>query len=147
MPSCLLCDHPAGKQTHTPWVHCQKQSLQSSLAVGWALLLTVAKVEWNKRFSKRFPSAKVSSKASVTQEEQVSQNKLIQFYTVWNIQDFTQTSHTCVNSLFSHRRDQFGVGCNFFPTFNSFRHQLVHRINFTHQTWGARSEWCIISHL
>lgn len=42
--------------------------------------------------------------------------------------------HTCIDSLFGHSRDQFGVGSNFLPTPDRFRHHLVHRINLTHQT-------------
>lgn len=67
-PSCLLFDPPAGKNTdtHHDWT-VKIRVNPPSLTLRWALLLTVAKVEWNKRFSKRFPSAKVSSKAAITQ--------------------------------------------------------------------------------
>lgn len=70
MLSCLLYGHPAGTgNTDRSRSDSQNQSLPPphSLPVRWALVLTVAKVAWNKRFSKRFPSAKVSSKAVITQ--------------------------------------------------------------------------------
>lgn len=131
--SCLLCDHPVGKNTHTQtlWIVCWKWNQASHAILDCCFILTVAKVAWNKRFSKRFPSAKVSSNAEVTQR---TGQKKTETGNIQLLNSAQPISQTCVNSFFSHCGNQFWIGSNFLSAFNSFRHQLIHRINFTHQT-------------
>lgn len=57
MPSLRSSCREKHRHTHHDWTIYIKVPLHSLSA----LLLTVAKVAWNKRFSKRLPSAKVSS--------------------------------------------------------------------------------------
>lgn len=52
---------------------------------------------------------------------------------------YSVLSHTCIDSFLSHCRNELRVGSNLLPTFNGLRHQLVHRINFTHQTWRKKN--------